>query len=150
MPFDREFEEFATELRGQGKEIKEEIRLATEQAAHREQQLQVAVRKQDRAWKVQIQLREVQARKQNMLNRLSTHDYVAPLKRERKKRYGSTSHWISATKKYDKWLRDNSYATFWLSGILCSGKSVLTAAVVDDLLGRQKPKILSCFLLLSA
>ena len=75
-----------------------------------------------------------------MLNRLSTHDYVAPLKRERKKRFGSTSYWISATKEYDEWLRDNSSATFWLSGILGSGKSVLTAAVVDDLLGRQKPK----------
>ena len=75
-----------------------------------------------------------------MLNRLSTYDYVAPLKRERKKRYGSTSHWISATKEYDEWLRDNSSAKFWLSGILGSGKSVLTAAVVDDLLSRQKPK----------
>ena len=139
-PFDREFEEVATELLGQNKEVKEEIRLASEQAAHREQQLQVAVRKQDRAWKAQIQLPEVQARKQNMLNRLSTHDYVAPLKRERKKRYGSASHWISATKEYDEWLRDNSSAKFWLSGILGSGKSVLTAAVVDDLLGRQKPK----------
>ena len=31
MSFDREFEEFATELQGQSKEVKEEIRLASEQ-----------------------------------------------------------------------------------------------------------------------
>ena len=161
MPFDREFGDYASEMQRQSKEIKEEIRLASEQAANRERQLQIAERKsaadfrtfgrllhnktdqlskEDRAWRTQIQERESKAGKQNLLDRLSTYDYIAPLKRERKKRYSTTSQWLSKTDEYDKWLNASEPCCFWLSGILGSGKTVITAAVVDDLLDRQLPE----------
>lgn len=48
---------------------------------------------------------------------LSTHDYVAALKRMRKKRYGTTSSWLSQTEVFKNWLEDAKSSTFLLSGI---------------------------------
>ena len=76
------------------------------------------------------------ALKQALLDKLSTYDFVASLKRERKKRYGSTDQWLSKTSEYNKWLQDKS-SCFWLSGIVGSGKTVLTAAVIDEILCHQ-------------
>ena len=155
MPFDREFGEYVTRLEQHSKEVGEEIRLASEQAANRERQLQMTERKdaakarnfgkllysqvssisaEDRAWRAQRQLRESHARKGGLLDTLSTHDYVASLKRERKKRYGTTGLWLSKSKAYQDWLNNSNPAFFWLSGILGSGKTVLTAAVIAGLL----------------
>ncbi len=161
MPFDREFGEFAARLQQQSKQVSEEIRLASEQAADRERQLQVAERKdaarsrkigrlvhsqvsslsaEDRAWRVQNQLREIQAQKQKLLDALSTYDYLGPLRRERKKRYGKTGLWLSECREYQDWLHDNKFGFFWLSGILGSGKTVLTTAVIDNLLNQPSQK----------
>ena len=137
LPFERDSEGFTSELQRQSKEIKEEIRLASEQAADRERKLQIAERKsaadfrnkllhrkpdplsrEDRAWRDQIRERESKARKQSLLDRLSTHDHVAPFKRARKKRYGSTGLWLGATDEYNRWLHSDEASNFWLSGIL--------------------------------
>ena len=161
MPFDSEFGEFAARLHQQSKQVSEEVRLASEQAADRERQLQVAERKhaararkigklihsqisslsaEDRAWKAQNQLRETLAQKQKLLDALSTYDYLAPLRRERKKRYGRTGLWLSECREYQDWLQDDKFGVFWLSGILGSGKTVLTTAVIDDLLNQSSQK----------
>lgn len=161
MPFDREFGEFAARLQQQSKQVDEEVRLASEQAADRERQLQVAERKdaararkigrlvhsqvsslstEDRAWRVQNQLRERLAQKQMLLDALSTYDYLGPLRRERKKRYGRTGLWLSECREYQDWLHDDKFGVFWLSGILGSGKTVLTTAVIDDLLNQPSQK----------
>ncbi len=79
------------------------------------------------------------AHKQHLLDKLSTYDYNATLKRERKKRYGSTSEWLSKTSEYNSWLEGSS-SCFWLSGIVGSGKTVLTAAILDELFYFQSPK----------
>lgn len=164
MPFDREFGEFAAQLQQQSKEVSEEVRLASEQAADRERQLQVAERKdaararkigrlihsqvsslsaEDRAWRVQNRLREILVKKQKLLDALSTYDYLGPLRRERKKRYGKTGLWLSECSEYQDWLHDNKFGVFWLSGILGSGKTVLTTAVIDDLLNQPTQKHIS-------
>ena len=161
MPFDREFGEFAAQLQQQSKRVSEEVRLASEQAADRERQLQVAERKdaararkfgrlihgqvsslsaEDRAWRVQNQLRKTLVQKQKLLDALSTYDYLGPLRRERKKRYGRTGLWLSECKEYQDWLHDDEFGVFWLSGILGSGKTVLTTAVIDDLLNQPSQK----------
>ena len=161
MPFDREFGEFAAQLQQHSKHVSEEVRLASDQAADRERQLQVAERKdaararkigkfvhsqvsslsaEDRAWRAQNQLRETLAQKQKLLDALSTYDYLAPLRRERKKRYGKTGLWLSACGEYQDWLHDDKFGVFWLSGILGSGKTILTTAVIDDLLNQPSQK----------
>ena len=161
MPFDREFGEFAARLQEQSKQVSEEVRLASEQAADRERQLQVAERKdaararkigklvhsklsslsaEDRAWRVQSRLHETLVQKQKLLDALSTYDYLGPLRRERKKRYGKTGRWLSECREFQSWLHDDRFAVFWLSGILGSGKTVLTTAVIDDLLNQPSQK----------
>ena len=161
IPFDQEFGEFAARLQQQSKQVSEEVRLASEQAANRERKLQVAERKdaararifgilvynqvstlsaEDRAWRVQNQLREALAQKQKLLDALSTYDYLGPLRRERKKRYGRTGLWLSECREYQSWLHDDKSGVFWLSGILGSGKTVLTTAVIDDLLNQPSQK----------
>ena len=161
MPFDREFSEFAARLQQESEKVSEEVRLVSEQAADRERKLQVAERKdaararrlgklvhnhvsslsaEDRAWKVQNQLREALAWKQKLLDALSTYDYLGPLRRERKKRYGRTGLWLSECREYQSWLHDDKFGVFWLSGILGSGKTVLTTAVIDDLLNQPSQK----------
>ena len=164
MPFDREFGEFAARLQQQSKQVSEEVRLASEQAADRERHLQVAERKdaararrlgkwvynqvsslsaEDRAWRVQNRLRETLVQKQKLLDALSMYDYLGPLRRERKKRYGKTGLWLSECSEYQDWLHDNGFGVFWLSGILGSGKTVLTTAVIDDLLNQPAQKHIS-------
>ena len=79
------------------------------------------------------------AYKQQLLDELSTYDYATSLERQRKKRYGSTSAWLSKTPEYISWLQGDS-SCFWLSGIIGSGKTVLTAAVIDELFYCEMPK----------
>ncbi len=72
------------------------------------------------------------------MDKLSFHDYIGPLKRIRKKRYRTTSSWITENEYFKDWLNDNKSGTLWLSGILGSGKSVVCAATLDDILCRPR------------
>ena len=42
--------------------------------------------------------------------------------------------WVEETIEFQSWLGNGDSSTFWLSGILGSGKSVMTATVIDRLL----------------
>lgn len=70
------------------------------------------------------------AYKQHLLDQLSTYDYGVALKRGRKKHDEFTSEWSSETSEYKAWLEGNS-SYFGLSGIIESGKTILTAAIID-------------------
>lgn len=48
------------------------------------------------------------------------------------------SLWLSDTPEFRSWL-DEPKAVFWLSGIMGSGKTITTTAVLDALLTRQNP-----------
>ena len=202
VPFEAQFSEFTTKLQGCYQDVKEEIRLASDQAAHNERQLQLVERNkaekerefgkllrrniskfsnEDRAWKMKMQAKDTRREKQRLLEKLSTHDYLTPFKRERKKRFGSPRYlltcllaysfpiwiilfalsclssnllsylqqrmlrnrltdsscyrlWVEETIEFQSWLGNSGSSTFWLSGILGSGKSVMTATVIDRLL----------------
>lgn len=45
--------------------------------------------------------------------------------------------WLSQTDGYRDWLKDSQSSLFWCSGILGAGKTVLTAAIVDDIFCRR-------------
>ena len=62
---------------------------------------------------------------------------MKPLRRERIIRYGQTGVWLSQSKEYSNWLTESTSSLFWLSGIPGAGKTVLTTAVIDDLLLRH-------------
>ena len=92
---------------------------------------------QEQFWKKQVQERDDQARKRQLLDRLSTYHYMSPFKEARKKRCGSTGRWLISTAEYQDWLDAYGFQVFWLSGIMGSGKTVLNASVIDDLLTQQ-------------
>lgn len=145
-------------MQRQSKDVQEEIGLASEKAAARERQLQIIERKtqsqhrtlgrlfhdrfdrvseEERNWKLHYEDQKKRARKQFLLDSLSTYGYISALKQLRKKRYGTTSKWLKETPEYRLWLNESKSSFFWLSGILGSGKSVLTAALIDELLCNQ-------------
>lgn len=118
-PFENEFSECTSSLHRLNKELQAEIRLASDQAAFRERELQVLDRKraqqeqklgrafyeqaskfanEETNWRLQIQEREEKVRKQKVLDDLSTHNQIAPLKRLRKRRYGDTGLWLARRK----------------------------------------------------
>lgn len=71
------------------------------------------------------------------MEKISTYDHLAALKQARKKRHGTTSLWLSRTEVYRDWLKESGSSFFWCSGILGAGKTVLTAAIIDDILCRR-------------
>lgn len=75
----------------------------------------------------------------SLMARLSSYNHIALLKQMRKKRHGTTSRWLSKTEDYKNWLEDDKASIFWCSGILGSGKTVLTAAIIDDIFCRRLP-----------
>ncbi|KAH8592594.1 hypothetical protein B0O99DRAFT_743497 [Bisporella sp. PMI_857] len=149
-PFEKEFEAFEDKLRKQNEDVRKEIKLAGEQAAAREREAAAKERSYGSLFRAEVKQisREAQERrlrkdqqrakveKEKLLEKLSVHDYVGALKRIRKKRYCTTSSWLRETKAFKDWLNDTNSSTLWLSGILGSGKSVVTAAAIDDLLCR--------------
>ncbi|KAI9789088.1 MAG: hypothetical protein M1816_006338 [Peltula sp. TS41687] len=142
-PFEREFGELERDLQRRNKDVNEEIRLASEQAAseYRTRFRDIFKQKSEKeqAWRLQANERKSKARKQSLLDQLSTHNHVAPLKEYRKKRHGETSMWLSKQSQYQTWLNDTQSRVFWLSGSIGSGKTVLTAAVIDDVLCHEFP-----------
>ena len=62
-PFETEFGFFQAELQRQSKEVKDEISLASKQAAERERQLQIAERKKSSRYRKQGDLYRLEERK---------------------------------------------------------------------------------------
>lgn len=153
-PFASEFGSFERELHSQSKQVEHQIRLAAEMAADRERKLQTIHRDesvsywrrarhevdQAKAWRRQTEEHALMKRKALVLDKISTYDHLAALKQARKKRHGTTSLWLSQTAEYRDWLKDPASSFFWCSGILGAGKTVLTAAIIDDILCRRSSK----------
>ena len=142
--FESQFASYLAELQFKSKSVKYEVELASHKAAASDRQLQVAERKvasenrlstkhfqnqvvlhteQQQAWRKQIEHRHDRERKQKLLDELSNFDHIAPLKREKKKRFGDTGTWLVRTEEYRKWSASNFPSAFLLSGIL-GGKQI--------------------------
>ena len=61
---------------------------------------------------------QIGSRNYRLLDKLSKYDYIKPFKRERMKRYGSTTQWLTKHPTFDKWVRGAEASLLW-----CSGKS---------------------------
>ncbi|KAI9765660.1 MAG: hypothetical protein M1840_007217 [Geoglossum simile] len=150
-PFETEFGSFEAELRRQSEEVKDEISLASKQAADRERLLQIAERKkssryriqgnlhriEEHKWRLQVDQRESRLRRQHLLEKLSDYDYMFSFKQARKKKHWTTTSWLFDTNDYRNWLASDM-SLFWCSGLLGTGKTVLTnsSSIIDDLFRR--------------
>ncbi|KAI9770818.1 MAG: hypothetical protein M1839_003044 [Geoglossum umbratile] len=157
-PFEAEFGNFRNELQRQNECIKREIDFASQQAAWQERQLQEMERKAasrhrhlgdlfhrkaisdgDEAynWRLQASERKSRKKKECLLRSLSSYDYKTALKQACRKRYGTTCSWFCQTHEFKDWLADTQSSSFWCYGIPGSGKTILTASVVDELFCRN-------------
>ena len=57
-------------------------------------------------------------RRQQLLDTLSTHDYLTPFKQSRRMRHGDTTQWLFQTAEFDRWIEGTGPPLLW-----CSGKS---------------------------
>ncbi|RDA85560.1 hypothetical protein CP532_3321 [Ophiocordyceps camponoti-leonardi (nom. inval.)] len=150
--FELEFQPDIEDIRRHSSDIKEELSLARAQATYQDQQLNRR-RSSAGTWKIgtmfsktrkeqnntqaaQIQRTQRQAgeRRQQLMDSLSTHDYLTPLKQSRRKRYGGTAQWLSQTRQFSLWMDGVDSPLLWCSGKIGSGKTILTASVVDEIL----------------
>lgn len=73
-------------------------------------------------------------RRQQRLDSLSKHDYLTPLKQSRRKRYSGTAQWLFETQEFDGWIAGANSPLLWCSGKIGSGKTILTASIIDKIL----------------
>ncbi|KAF4455179.1 NACHT domain [Fusarium albosuccineum] len=145
--FQQTFEPYLRELRGYSENVEREIELARTQAEHRNRELERLERDHaassrsslgrfigrtrsdfDKMHQWQL-LRDEQLereKKQKLLDSLSKHDHIKPLKQARQKRYPHTAGWLFQTDEFKRWVNGTTAGFLWCSGKMGSGKTILT------------------------
>ncbi|KAI9765585.1 MAG: hypothetical protein M1840_007274 [Geoglossum simile] len=143
-PFEVEFGDLQNELRKQNERVRREIDLASQQAAYQERMAASrerhlsrwrAKRDHDEALNQRIQAnkRQLKEKRKSLLETLSSYNYKTAFKQARGKRCGATCSWLAQTSEFKDWLGDTQSSLFWCYGIPGSGKTVLTASIIDEL-----------------
>lgn len=136
--FEEEFQPDIDDIRRCNEQVKKELFAAKTLAEYQDQQLQMKSRKyssgskwklngllsreNDReyvgSWEMLRDERQANEKRQQLLNSLSTHDYLTPLKQSRRKRHSSTAQWLFPTNEFHLWANGTGSPLLW-----CSGKS---------------------------
>ncbi|SPO05181.1 uncharacterized protein DNG_07867 [Cephalotrichum gorgonifer] len=154
-PLEEEFKPDRANIERCSDDVKEELVLAKSQADFQEQQLQererqkasksrlklknFTARTDDKLdhigpWQLNYEKRRAAERKQQLLDSLSKHDYLTPFKQSRRKRYPGTATWLFETPQYKAWFDGAGSQVLWCSGKIGSGKTILSAGVIDYVL----------------
>ncbi|KAM5356809.1 hypothetical protein ACJ41O_003455 [Fusarium nematophilum] len=144
--FQQEFKPDLDEIRNQAENVEREIDLARAQAEHRNQELERLEREQAASsrmslgrfisrsngqfnkmheWQLLRDEQKDREQKQKLLDFLSAHDHIKPLKQARRKRYPNSAGWLFETEEFKRWVEGTKTA-------VGSGKTILT--VIDHLL----------------
>lgn len=70
-------------------------------------------------WQVEVNEWRAKEEKKQLLDALSTHDYLTPLKQSRRKRQNGTAQWLYETQEFENWSNASESRVLW-----CSGKSI--------------------------
>ena len=129
-PFESVFGTFQRDLEDLASTIRDEVLLASNQA-------QIIEAKERSRFRVLASTRKIgDSKKKRMkaelqfLNACSVYDHEQSWKQARKR--GNTN-WICHDAGYKEWKQETISSTLWCTGILGSGKTVLSANVVEDL-----------------
>ena len=137
-PFESEFGSFYQDLENFASAIREEVSLASNQA----QQNEATEMSKFRAFALEKlsdtptqdlgKTRKWKRKKAELLflNACSVYNHEKSWKQARKR--GNTN-WICYDKGYKQWKQEKVSSSLWCTGILGSGKTVLSASVVEDL-----------------
>lgn len=136
--FDSEFGPFETSLGRLAQNIRDEASIASKQIQNEEIKKNskfraLATRFTDSASQEIHIARYLKKQKQKLkfLNSCSTYNHQTAWKQARKR---GTSSWFLDREPYTEWKLEKSACTLWCTGDLGSGKTVLTASLIDDLI----------------
>lgn len=140
-PFESQYGHFERDLKRLSNEIREEILLALTKEQVVEAKKSSRFRKFMSRSKVSQELEERRKIKGpmarwNFLNACSGYDHQPSWKQLRK---AGSSSWIYEEEEYKEWLKPGSSSILWCTGIIGSGKSVLTANLVENLVASTVP-----------
>ncbi|KAK8070548.1 hypothetical protein PG997_010751 [Apiospora hydei] len=152
--FEQEFKPDIDEVQRYSDSVEQEIHFAKAQADQQDQQLQVMERQEAlksrslidrftgradeklrRMHEMQLQRdqRESTERKRQLLDSLSTRDYLRLYKESCRKRWHDTPSWIFQLPEFYDWL-ERKKPVLWCSGKIGSGKTVTAASVIQHIL----------------
>ncbi|KAK1844748.1 nacht domain protein [Colletotrichum chrysophilum] len=86
---------------------------------------------------------EVQAKLhkwQSLLKKLSVFDYESAYRNARSKRHKGTAEWVFSTQQFHHWYQNDSTAVLNVAGKIGSGKTVLTANIIDHIMRKKTDK----------
>ncbi|KAH0360412.1 hypothetical protein KCU65_g9409, partial [Aureobasidium melanogenum] len=82
---------------------------------------------------VQMQLEKRKSSQASKLEQFSNYNHKIAYWKARTQRHGSTGQWLTQTDEFKRWISVSNPSVFWFTGILGSGKTVMTAFVVEQL-----------------
>lgn len=154
VSFEREFKPDLNDIQRHSDNVRQEIAFAKDQASRQEQHLQLLERQQAarsrhflsrfanrtenalhkfHAMQLQRDQRIARERRQQLLDSLSTRDYLRLFKQSCKKRWENTASWIFEKPEFCDWL-EGKKPVLWCSGKIGSGKTITTASVIQHVL----------------
>ncbi|KAK7946207.1 uncharacterized protein PG986_010528 [Apiospora aurea] len=157
--FEQEFKPDVDEVQWYSDSVEQEIHFAKAQADRQDQQLQAMEREEAlkgrtlvdrftgrveaklmRMHDMQLQKdeRESRERKQQLLDLLSTRDYLRLYKQSCRKRWQDTASWIFQLSEFVDW-QQGKKPVLWCSGRIGSGKTITTASVIQHILVLKDP-----------
>lgn len=148
--FDADFGTFQKDLQKLGNAIHDETLLASQNAQLQESRLQAYERQEASTYrtleakfryKKEQELEEARKRRRrkqkcHFLNGLSMHDHRIAWKQARKQ---GTSSWLFSDPSYKLWSSSSQSSVLWCTGKLGSGKTVLSANVIEQLMVLESP-----------
>ncbi|KAL6837249.1 hypothetical protein V8C40DRAFT_229538 [Trichoderma camerunense] len=155
---DRDFQQDADDIERRSRYVKDTLSLAKTEAHYQNQQLQSLKKREGskkekrpktffgkggqhdkmESWQMQSDERQARERKQLLLDSFSTHDYLTPFKQSCRKRYSGTLEWLFHTDVFNTWISRRDFPLLWCSGKIGSGKTTLTASVIEKLLTKKR------------
>jgi ankyrin repeat domain-containing protein 50 len=130
MSFDSQFGSVLTKLDGLANSIKEEVTLLSKRRQEDEAQENSRFRALVSSTSKGVEQRRKLKAKLRLLDRCSEYDHETSWKQARKQ---GKSSWLCETPEYRAWREQLISTSLLLSGKLGSGKTVLTASIVENL-----------------
>ncbi|KAG4268206.1 hypothetical protein FPRO04_12598 [Fusarium proliferatum] len=131
--FQQAFESDLQKLRDDSKNVDKEIRLAADQSQNRHNELQRIENEQ--ANRSRRFLSRFESRTRYDFDKMHRLQMIRNDELEtRQKRYPKSAEWIFNTDEFKRWVNGNTPNLLWCSGKMGSGKSIISASVIDYLL----------------
>ncbi|KAF8242919.1 ankyrin [Wilcoxina mikolae CBS 423.85] len=146
-PFKIQFKEIEGDLQDQRDKIDLEIIVASETALLRERQeaslyrregvqhrlLQIEHNEGSRDWRIQQDATAVRNRRVQLLARISSYNYRDSFSKALHRRREGTGRLVIDTPEFQQWFKESRSSGLWCYGIPGSGKTLLTAGIIDHI-----------------